>query len=222
MMNFILKKNMVVNVAVSFRQWGRMKWAFSPPNPWLMRKLCALECRRKRKRLFHFSLFIKFECQLLSFCWKAKAVHLYTVPNSNGWPFSSFTCALNRPTTGHIFQGTPTSQSSKVTFFITVGKSHTFVPLIYHGSKKLPDAPQRGKKRDKPHRQALDEPISVTDVGRLTKHKQYEFVVGTTVRMHPSKIGLPKRPSSSRHQKQKKTKVYKLTIRQPSWIHSKT
>lgn len=39
----------------------------------------------------------------------------------------------------------------------------------------------------------MNEPISVTDVGRLTKHKQYEFVVGTTVRMHPSKIGLPKK-----------------------------
>lgn len=47
-----------------------------------------------------------------------QSVHLYTVPNCNRWPFSSFTCALRRPTTGQIFQGVPTSQSSKGTFFL--------------------------------------------------------------------------------------------------------
>lgn len=53
---------MVVNVVVSFQQWGRMNWAFIPPNLWLMRKPCALDCMRKRKSLFHFSSFIKVQC----------------------------------------------------------------------------------------------------------------------------------------------------------------
>lgn len=85
---------MVVNVVVSFQQWGRRNWAFSPPNPWLMRKLCALECRRKRKRLFHFSSFIKFECQLLAFCWKAKA-STYTL-------FQMATDGLSPPSHVHL------------------------------------------------------------------------------------------------------------------------
>lgn len=158
---------------------------------------------------FPFFFIFKVWMSTAGFLLESQSVHLYTLPNSNRWPFSSFTCALNRPTTGHIFQGTPTSQSSKVTFFIMVGKSHTFVPPIHHGSKKTSrcTSEEKKKKKDKPHRQALNEPIIVTDIGRLTKHKQYEFVVRTTVRMHPSKIGLPKKTEFIQTPKTEKNKT---------------
>lgn len=199
---------MVVNVVVSFRQWGRMNWAFSPPNPWLMRKLCALECRRKRKRLFHFSSFIKFECQLLAFCWKAKA--------SNYTLFQIATDGLSPPSHVHL-TGRP------LVIFSRARPHHRAVkwPLLLWRAKVTPSfhwfimavknfqmhlRGKKKKKKDKPHRQALNEPISVTDIGRLTKHKQYEFVVGTTVRMHPSKIGLPRKTEFIQTPKTEKNK----------------
>lgn len=198
---------MVVNVVVSFRQWGRKNWVFSPPNPWLMRKLCALECRRKRKRLFHFSSFIKFECQLLAFCWKAKA-STYTL-------FQIATDGLSPPSHVHLTgrplvifsRARPHHRAVKWPFLLWWAKVtpsfHWFIMAVKNFQMHL-----RGekKKKDKLHRQALNEPISVTDIGRLTKHKQYEFVVGTTVRMHPSKIGLPKKTEFIQTPKTEKNK----------------
>lgn len=196
---------MVVNVVVSFRQWGRRNWAFSPPNPWLMRKLCALECRRKRKRLFHFSSFIKFECQLLAFCWKAKA-STYTL-------FQIATDGLSPPSHVHLTgrplvifsRARPHHRAVKWPFLLWWAKVtpsfHWFIMAVKNFQMHL-----RGKKKKETNRTGrpwMNPSVWQTSVASQSTSNM-NLLWGQQSECIHQKSDYPKRQSLSRHQKQKK------------------